>query len=60
MAYSRQIVLRGWGFTEDSMRLTDILPWLLGGHRRHGNGKVSIRAIVDRKLVRLTGVHDGP
>ena len=24
---------RGWGFTIDSMRFREILPWFLGGHR---------------------------
>ena len=50
----------GGGFNVNSTRLRTILPWLLGGQRRYGNGKVSIRSSVDRRLVRLTGVYDEP
>ena len=46
---------RGWGFTEVSTRFRENLPWLLGGHRVYGDGKVSISPCLDRRLVRLAG-----
>ena len=51
---------RGWGFTEVSTRFRENLPWLLGGHRVYGDGKVSISPCLDRRIVRLAGGCEGP